>query len=109
MDVESAAVLFDALSSAPRLRVLRHLVQAGQAGMTAGSIADALDISPSALSFHLSNLTERDVVNVEKQSRSRVYRVNFETLGGVVRFLLEDCCQNDPAIVSCCAPSFKKC
>ncbi|MDG2340185.1 MAG: helix-turn-helix transcriptional regulator [Paracoccaceae bacterium] len=104
-----AAPLFDALASAPRLRVLRQLVQAGSEGLSAGKLTDALNVSPSALSFHLSTLTERDLITQEKQARSRIYRINFNKLGELVQFLLEDCCQNDPKMLRCCAPQTRAC
>lgn len=109
MKEEDAAELFDALASSPRLRVLRQLVQAGHEGMTAGAISEALSVSPSALSFHLSNMTDRGLITQEKQSRSRIYRINFIRLGELVRFLLEDCCQNDPTVLQCCSPSKGSC
>lgn len=104
MNEDNAALLFDSLASAPRLNVLRQLVIAGQDGLSAGQISSALDMSPSALSFHLANMTERGIITQEKQSRSRIYRVNFNVLTGLLQFLLQDCCQGNPTLMQCCAP-----
>lgn len=105
MNEENAADLFDTLASAPRLKVLRQLVIAGENGMSAGQISQALGMSPSALSFHLSNMTDRGLITQEKQSRSRIYRTDFNKMADLLRFLLQDCCQGNPTLAQCCAPT----
>jgi len=109
MNENNAAELFDTLASAPRLNVLRQLVIAGNKGMSAGDIAEAVGMSPSALSFHLSNMTERGIITQEKQSRSRIYRTDFNTLADLVQFLLQDCCQGNQQLMQCCQPSQSCC
>ena len=109
MDEIKAADLFDTLASAPRLKILRQLVIAGQDGMSAGDISSALGISPSALSFHLSNMSERGIITQEKQSRSRIYRTDFNTLSDLMQFLLQDCCQGNETLLQCCLPQDKCC
>ena len=54
---EQAIRALGALAQASRLRIFRALVIAGKDGMPAGALATALDIAPSALSFHLKELT----------------------------------------------------
>ena len=68
----------------------------------AGDVATALGASPSRMSFHLSALQEAGIVTSERQSRQIVYRVNFDTIGGLMRFLLEDCCKGQASLRSCC-------
>ena len=46
-----------ALAQGSRLSIFRLLVQAGPAGMAAGSIGEKLDLPPATLSFHLAGLT----------------------------------------------------
>ena len=48
-----------ALAQEHRLALFRLLVQAGQGGRSAGSLAEALAVPNSSLSFHLAHLNER--------------------------------------------------
>ena len=102
MEEDQVLTAFSALSNRTRLQVLRHLVEAGPEGRMAGDVATALGASPSRMSFHLSALQEAGIVTSERQSRQVVYRVNFDTIGGLMRFLLEDCCKGQASLRSCC-------
>ena len=102
MEEDQVLTAFSALSNRTRLQVLRHLVEAGPEGRMAGDVAAALGASPSRMSFHLSALQEAGIVASERQSRQIVYRVNFDTIGGLMRFLLEDCCKGQASLRSCC-------
>jgi len=102
MDERQALASFGALSQETRLQIVRMLVVAGPAGMAAGTIAEKLDVSPSNVSFHLKELDRAGLTSQQRESRSIIYSANFETLGGLVRFLMEDCCAGHPEI---CAPA----
>lgn len=100
---EAQALLsFSALSQPTRLRILRHLVVAGEAGLAAGAIGAALgDASSSRLSFHLAQLEQAGLVTAQRQGRSIIYRAHYPALSGLLTFLMRDCCQNHPAV---CGP-----
>lgn len=100
---EEAASLFQALSNADRLKVIRALVVAGPDGLSAGEIAQNVGASPSRASFHLTALAEADIVHRERQSRSLRYTVNFARIGQLMTFLLSDCCNDSPQLKSCCS------
>lgn len=102
MEEDAATAAFSALSNPLRLRLLRHLVAAGPAGMTAGAAAQAIGASPSGASFHLAALSEAQLIAAERQSRQILYRARFDRLGALIGYLLHDCCGNDPAVRSCC-------
>lgn len=111
MDERQALASFGALSQDTRLQIVRMLVVAGPAGMAAGTIAERLDVSPSNVSFHLKELDRAGLISQQRESRSIIYSANFEALGGLVRFLMEDCCAGHPEIcapaaevAACCAP-----
>jgi len=90
---ESQALLaFAALSQETRLRVVRGLVQAGPGGIPAGVLAESLGISPSNLSFHLKELDRAGIISARREARSIIYSVNYDSLRGLIRFLMEDCC-----------------
>ena len=89
-----------ALAQAQRLRAFRALVGAGPDGLTAGALAEALAISPSALSFHLKELAHAQLVSSEPQGRFLVYRANFGQMDGLMAYLTEHCCQGAACEVS---------
>lgn len=91
---ETAAVKsLVALAQTLRLRVFRALVVAGPEGLTPGSLAEQLGIAPSALSFHLKELSHSDLVSCEPRGRNLIYRANFEHMNALLAYLTEHCCQ----------------
>ncbi|EJC82610.1 putative transcriptional regulator [Rhizobium leguminosarum bv. trifolii WSM2297] len=112
MDQRQALISFAALSQETRLRIVRMLVIAGPDGMAAGMIADKVEVSPSNVSFHLKELERSGLIDQKREARSIIYTASYETLGGLVRFLMEDCCGGRPEIcapaaevAACCAPA----
>ncbi|MFY0596689.1 MAG: helix-turn-helix transcriptional regulator [Cognatishimia sp.] len=91
-----------ALSNESRLRVVKCLVEAGNTGLSAGDIAEKIGAAPSRASFHLTALTEAGLVHSERESRSIRYFVRFEAMGGLVQYLLEDCCAGNARVRQCC-------
>jgi len=102
MEMKSAVVRLSALAQESRLAVFRHLVQLGPQGSRPGEISEALDLSPSTLSFHLKALAHAGLVEAEPDGRSIVYRVDFTAMQGLLDYLTENCCGGNPAV---CAPS----
>ncbi len=105
MDDAAAASLLSSLANPTRLAILRHLVKAGPDGDTAGAVSAAVGATPSRGSFHLSAMAELDVLRAERQSRSIIYRINFEKLASVLGYLIEDCCAGNPTLRACCVPT----
>ena len=91
-----------ALAQAQRLRVFRALVQAGSSGLTPGVLAVMLDLPTSSLSFHLKELSHAQLVQVEQQGRSLIYRADFSRMTALLSFLTENCCAADPQGAGCC-------
>ena len=60
-----------ALAQEHRLALFRLLVQAGEEGMAAGAIADALGVPNSSLSFHLAQLTRAGLIRQERAKDGR--------------------------------------
>jgi len=81
-----------ALAQEHRLALFRLLVQAGDKGMAAGAIAEALGIPNSSLSFHLGQLRNAGLIVQERQHRSLIYRANYAAMNALVAYLMENCC-----------------
>jgi ArsR family transcriptional regulator, arsenate/arsenite/antimonite-responsive transcriptional repressor len=88
----SAIEALGALAQEHRLALFRLLVQAGDKGLSAGAIADALGVPNSSLSFHLAQLRNAGLILQERQHRSLIYRANYPAMNALVAYLMENCC-----------------
>ena len=93
MKAQAAIQSLGALAQEHRLAVFRQLVQAGERGMAAGAIAEALGIANSSLSFHLAQLRAAGLILQERQHRSLIYRANYPAMNGLLAYLTENCCE----------------
>jgi DNA-binding transcriptional ArsR family regulator len=82
-----------ALAQDNRLDVYRLLVQAGPEGISAGTVASALKLTPNNLTFHFDRLREAGLVSVRRDGRSMIYAARFDTMKALVGYLTENCCQ----------------
>lgn len=103
MDRNQALTAFAALAHADRLDLIKLLIGQGQEGLAAGKIAANLGLSASRLSFHLAALEGAGLIHSRRAARNVIYAVRPEALGGLVAFLLVDCCCSDPGVMACCA------
>src|SRR3546814_12245796 len=92
MDSISAVSALGALAQEHRLALFRLLVQAGEDGMPAGAIAEALGVPNSSLSFHLAQLTRAGLIRQERQSRSLIYTADYAAMNELLGYLTENCC-----------------
>jgi DNA-binding transcriptional ArsR family regulator len=91
-----------ALAQAQRLRAFRALVAAGPDGMTPGALGAHLVLSPSALSFHLKELSTAGLVASEPRGRHLVYRAEFGRMNQLLAYLTEHCCEGAACESSSC-------
>lgn len=92
MDAIAAVSALGALAQEHRLALFRLLVQAGEDGMPAGAIAEALGVPNSSLSFHLAQLHKVGLVQQERRHRSLIYRADYGAMNSLVGYLMENCC-----------------
>ena len=92
MKAKQAVEALSALAHEHRLSVYRMLVEAGPAGLNAGTIASRLKIPPSSLTFHIQNLHRAGLVTQERRSRELIYAADFDSMNGLVGYLTENCC-----------------
>ena len=100
MDSVAAVSALGALAQEHRLALFRLLVQAGEDGMAAGAIAEALGVPNSSLSFHLAQLHRAGLVRQERQHRSLIYSADYAAMNALVGYLMENCCGG-----AACAPA----
>lgn len=99
----NATAALTALGHASRLSIFRVLVEAGPDGRVVGEIANALDMAPATLSFHLKELSAAALITGEQSGRFVRYRARFDTMNSLVEFLTHNCCGGMPT--DACAPA----
>lgn len=98
MDKNNALNAFSALSQPTRLDVFRLLVKAGDEGMLAGQISDALEVRQNTMSANLSILAQSGLIRNEREGRSIRYFADMDGMRGLLAFLMEDCCGGRPEL-----------
>jgi len=104
MEQLSAVAALSALAHPGRLEIFRLLVRAGAGGLPAGEIIRATQTLPNTLSSSLAILTQAGLTRSRRVGRSIIYSADYDAMGGLLAFLMEDCCGGEPAI---CEPAVK--
>jgi ArsR family transcriptional regulator, arsenate/arsenite/antimonite-responsive transcriptional repressor len=103
MDRASTLKVFESLGSSVRLDIFCMLVQAGEAGLVAGEIADALEIPATNLSFHLKGMLQANLVTVRQEGRFLRYRAHVSHMLRVLAFVMENCARAEAGEGVCAA------
>ncbi|MCK2056334.1 metalloregulator ArsR/SmtB family transcription factor [Methylobacterium sp. 37f] len=98
IDERQALAAFAALGQEHRLRIVRALVIAGPAGLSAGALAGAVGVSGTNLSFHVKELLHAGLIQARRDGRSILYSAAYPGLSGLIEFLMRDCCQGRPEV-----------
>ncbi len=98
MDKLNALTAFSALSQETRLDVIRLLIEAGSDGISAGGIGEALGVRQNTMSANLAVLAQAGLVRSVREGRSIRYFADMDGIGGVIGFLLRDCCGGKPEV-----------
>ena len=107
MDSNTTIRALAALVQEHRLAAFRLLVQAGEEGLPAGAIAEAVGAPASSMSFHLAQLSHAGLIRQRRQSRSLIYSADYAAMGGLMAYLTENCCggQSCAPAASCETPN----
>lgn len=100
MDSSEAVNALSALAQVHRLTLFRLLVQAGNSGMPAGAIAEALGVPSSSLSFHLAQLIKAGLIRQERQGRLIIYSADYAAMEALIGYLMENCCGGEDCSTS---------
>jgi len=92
MDINTATRSLAALAQETRLEIFRFLVKRGPAGVPVGTIAEAFGMPGATLSFHLSALKQAGVLSVRRAGRMLFYSPDFQHMGDLLAYLMDDCC-----------------
>ena len=101
MKTPQAVRALAALAQETRLAIYRLLVQQGPEGLSAGTIAERLEIAGATLSFHLKELAHAGMVEARQEGRYVYYSANFKQMNGLLAYLTENCCQGQRCLAEC--------
>ena len=104
MQETQALAALSALAHETRLQILRLLVPRGPEGMPAGEIGAQVDCAASRLSFHLSAMEQAGLIAARREGRRVIYSARRRQVGGLIHYLLNDCCRGDATVRGCCQP-----
>jgi DNA-binding transcriptional ArsR family regulator len=102
MEADDAVVALEALAQGSRLGIFRLLVEAGPKGLSAGRIAERMELPGPTLSFHLAQLKRARLIACRREGTSLIYSADFAAMNDLVGFMTENCCGGDAAQ---CAPA----
>ncbi len=107
MEKTTAITALAALAHDSRLAIFRALVQAGEPGLAAGSIASRLALPAATLSFHLTHLKQAGLITCQRHGRSLIYHADYPAMTALLGYLTENCCQGNAscAPIPCCPPT----
>jgi len=100
IDEAQALKALTALAQTQRLRAFKALVVAGPEGLTPSTLAQQLESSPSALSFHLKELTHSGLIACEQRGRNLIYRAHFAQMNALLAYLTQHCCQGETCVLA---------
>ena len=92
METTKAIQSLSALAQGSRLSIFRALVQAGSAGLAAGTIGEKLGLPAATLSFHLAGLTRAGLAKSRQDGRFVIYTADFDSMNALLGYLTENCC-----------------
>jgi DNA-binding transcriptional ArsR family regulator len=109
MDTSQAIDAFSALAHETRLTVFRLLIKEGEQGLSAGIIAQQLEVQPSTLTAHLHILRRAGLIQSTRQKQKILYSADIPGTRDLLRFLTQECCEGRPEICAELSASVKIC
>ncbi len=100
MKQSNAIKILSAMAHDGRLTLIRRLIQAGPDGVSAGELARFAKIGPTTASAQLLVLANAGMVSSTRNGRQVNYVAEYEVMGELLGFLMQDCCSNRPEICS---------
>jgi len=98
--LERHAEQLSALGHPVRLKILRHVVQAGLDGAAAGDIQAHVDLPASTLSHHLKRLVDARLLTTRGEGTFHYYSADYTALRALTDYVWEDCCKRGNS--GCC-------
>ncbi|HSH42025.1 MAG TPA: metalloregulator ArsR/SmtB family transcription factor [Arenicellales bacterium] len=94
MQIKRAALILSQLGNETRLKIVRHLVKAGEDGVPVGDLQTHLGVPGSTLSHHLGHLKQASLIEQRREGTTLYCVMNYEVMESVIGFLTDECCIN---------------
>jgi len=106
MESKRTIAALKALAHARRLELFRLLVQAGEDGLTVGSLQANTGHAGATLSNHLNTLRRAGLIRDRRVSRNIWCRADYGQMNALISYLTENCCAGaDCATSGACSPT----
>ena len=92
MKLDTAANVLAKIGNPTRLKIVRLLVRAGDAGLPTGAIQKRLGIPASTLTHHIAHLKSAGVIRQQREQATLICIIEFDLLRNLVDYLTEECC-----------------
>lgn len=89
MKQKKALKILSALAQDTRINIYRLLIKEGKEGLSAGIIADILQVPAATLSFHLSQMTNAGLLKSRKAGRVVIYSARPKAIKKLAEFMTE--------------------
>lgn len=99
--IEHAVESFTALGHPGRLAVFRLLARRAPGSVRPGEMIVALGLKPSTLSVYLAALERAGLIVSKRDGKAILYGIDLAAVGGLVDYLVADCCRGRPEV---CVP-----
>jgi ArsR family transcriptional regulator len=92
MESKKTFAALKALAHSHRLELFRLLVQAGNDGLTVGSLQESTGHAGATLSNHLNTLRRAGLIRDRRVSRNIWCRADYAQMNSLISYLTENCC-----------------
>jgi len=90
MNQKKSIKILEALAQDTRMNIYKLLIQENKDGLSAGTIAEILEIPPATLSFHLTHMENADLLKSHRKGRSIMYSAKQKAIKNLIEFLTEN-------------------
>ncbi len=90
MKQKKALKILSALAQETRVNIYKLLVQQGKEGLSAGVVAEKLQVPAATLSFHLAQMTNAGLLKSHKKGRVVMYWAKQKAIKNLAEFLTEN-------------------
>lgn len=90
MKQKKALKILSALAQETRVNIYKLLIQEGKEGLSAGIVAEILQVPAATLSFHLAQMTNAGLLKSHKKGRVVLYAAKQKAIKNLAAFLTEN-------------------
>lgn len=90
MKQKKALKILSALAQETRINIYKLLIKESKEGISAGVIAEILNVPAATLSFHLTQMVNAELLKSHKKGRAVMYSAKRKAIKNLATFLMEN-------------------